>query len=639
MMRLFLILFLACPLQASSDSSHSFISPLEELMASTQPRKLHVRRGRSDQNSQTILVTPENVQWRRRRRSLQNYEFSSDIERRLEGGEEDRDEGDPEDGADVTHRTWGQASGNQQGGYQASGYHNGYTKGSYNASIYNQENAGPTGDHTYLGCLGLSNYELEHEWKFSGEAPKCSYVHHARKRKRSKDADQANALASNATCEKSGWFSSCSQKKGNNTSWSTFYKNHFSGSSKSANTTNSTANEATSQYSNGDVDEAPDQEEGEGNEDQEEEMEENGSEDEEEEDDQGDDDTVLTNENYENVNGDDFVYNQSSVTSAVKGTSSKWWSKWGQKNQTLTNATNVTSDGSDVVQADAAEVDEAEDEPEEEGQEEADEYDPYDDFDLEQCDSYENLWLWDLSLTCKNTKSLDACECSYAEELLFEGTISCEDFSRCPSDCAVCRTCFQLMGCVKSYHDTSSTSPGGFAGMLVGAGVFVVVGGIGYCCMMRRKRDGSSELGAHLMWREVESKGESDTDSNDSGAWAPPKTILAGTADNLPLFDDYYKSMDEGEASQPQMRPAQHRKAAIPGRSAIQLTDRGETDTIEDVATTSVADVENSSTDNSDDCSEVSDYDSTVDGSTVLSADETGAQKIWLAPVDVKLDQ
>ena len=61
------------------------------------------------------------------------------------------------------------------------------------------------------------------------------------------------------------------------------------------------------------------------------------------------------------------------------------------------------------------------------------EYDPYEDFDIEQCDTYENLWLWDLSLTCESEQNLDSCECMFAEELMELELLSCEDSAQCPS--------------------------------------------------------------------------------------------------------------------------------------------------------------------------------------------------------------
>lgn len=75
------------------------------------------------------------------------------------------------------------------------------------------------------------------------------------------------------------------------------------------------------------------------------------------------------------------------------------------------------------------------------------EYDAYEDFDISQCSTYNNLWTWDLALTCESTKSLDGCNCTFAENLLADGLLQCDDGSQCPDDCPVCRTCLTVIGC------------------------------------------------------------------------------------------------------------------------------------------------------------------------------------------------
>lgn len=77
-------------------------------------------------------------------------------------------------------------------------------------------------------------------------------------------------------------------------------------------------------------------------------------------------------------------------------------------------------------------------------------YDPISDFNIGTCDTYENLWLWDLSLSCNASSvkdSLDGCNCTFAAELMESGYLSCEDASLCPRSCAICSTCMSLLGC------------------------------------------------------------------------------------------------------------------------------------------------------------------------------------------------
>lgn len=79
-------------------------------------------------------------------------------------------------------------------------------------------------------------------------------------------------------------------------------------------------------------------------------------------------------------------------------------------------------------------------------------YDPIDDFDIQVCDTYENLWLWDLSLSCNNATEADLssrsdCNCTFAQELMDNGLLMCSNIALCPGDCAICSTCMTLLGC------------------------------------------------------------------------------------------------------------------------------------------------------------------------------------------------
>ena len=66
------------------------------------------------------------------------------------------------------------------------------------------------------------------------------------------------------------------------------------------------------------------------------------------------------------------------------------------------------------------------------------------------------MWIWDLALTCNNSTingdndlfwGGSGCNCSFAEELLENGLLACEDAALCPDDCEVCSTCLELLGC------------------------------------------------------------------------------------------------------------------------------------------------------------------------------------------------
>ena len=43
--------------------------------------------------------------------------------------------------------------------------------------------------------------------------------------------------------------------------------------------------------------------------------------------------------------------------------------------------------------------------------------------------------------------SLNGCNCTFAEELLDNELLTCEDVTFCPDDCLICSTCMKLLGC------------------------------------------------------------------------------------------------------------------------------------------------------------------------------------------------
>jgi len=66
-------------------------------------------------------------------------------------------------------------------------------------------------------------------------------------------------------------------------------------------------------------------------------------------------------------------------------------------------------------------------------------YDPYMAFDVGNCDTYAHLWTYDLLVSC--TDGDQYCECTYTEELMRMGLLSCSDEASCPDECGVCSNC------------------------------------------------------------------------------------------------------------------------------------------------------------------------------------------------------
>jgi hypothetical protein len=144
-------------------------------------------------------------------------------------------------------------------------------------------------------------------------------------------------------------------------------------------------------------------------------------------------------------------------------------------------------------------------------------YSPYSDFDVGTCDTYENLWLWDFSLTCDDADNLESCECNFAEEMMGIGLLSCDMADQCPKDCAICTTCFQVIGCVTGGQEglNSAKSAANFLYVIV-AGVGFLFFGIIYYSANRKR--GNQDLGAHLM----EEQGASGSGAAASSPLAPP---------------------------------------------------------------------------------------------------------------------
>ena len=149
----------------------------------------------------------------------------------------------------------------------------------------------------------------------------------------------------------------------------------------------------------------------------------------------------------------------------------------------------------------------------------ANEYDPYEDFDIEQCDTYEYLWLWDLSLTCESEDTLDSCECIFAEQLMEDGLLSCDDMGLCPADCKICTTCFQLMGCLGGVNGNGTVTARSPLYIFLAAAGILIIGGVYYYA--RKRRRGTSELAAHLMAEDASAMGGFPS-SKEPQVWLAP---------------------------------------------------------------------------------------------------------------------
>ena len=126
--------------------------------------------------------------------------------------------------------------------------------------------------------------------------------------------------------------------------------------------------------------------------------------------------------------------------------------------------------------------------------------DPYTDFDITQCDTYENLWMWDLSMTCDDSDTFDNCECVYTEQLMANGYLTCYDIALCPQDCTICEKCLQIVGCATNVGGTPGVtiSSDTFPYYIIGVAAGVIIAATVTYTKIRQHRN-SDSLGAHLM--------------------------------------------------------------------------------------------------------------------------------------------
>jgi len=119
--------------------------------------------------------------------------------------------------------------------------------------------------------------------------------------------------------------------------------------------------------------------------------------------------------------------------------------------------------------------------------------DPYQDFDIARCDTYENLWAWDIELLCSDDNDPSACTCQYASKLIALGTLSCQNIIDCPNGCAVCTNCLRVLGCDIALADEED-DPRSIAKLntssivLLVAGAAILIFGLLYFLSRRRNR-------------------------------------------------------------------------------------------------------------------------------------------------------
>jgi hypothetical protein len=189
-------------------------------------------------------------------------------------------------------------------------------------------------------------------------------------------------------------------------------------------------------------------------------------------------------------------------------------------------------------------------------------YDPYEAFDIGKCDTYAHLWTYDLFVSCDGGN--DRCECTYTEELLAMGLLTCSDVSSCPTECGVCANCIHSV-CAQFLPSHIIASGVGSNAMFATAAVFGTVL-LATCVAFRQhkqeKKPKGGKLGESLMddngilytsrnWKVSLDKDGQPTTEKDRKNGTTKQVWLAPDVSTIPikpLFPDLLKRDSEFES-------------------------------------------------------------------------------------------
>ncbi len=187
-------------------------------------------------------------------------------------------------------------------------------------------------------------------------------------------------------------------------------------------------------------------------------------------------------------------------------------------------------------------------------------YNPYAAFDIGKCDTYSHLWSYDLFSSC--SAGDEFCECTYAEELMKMGLLSCSDIDLCPHECGVCSNC--LHSICDEYLPTALIAHGlqSNTGYALAAVITTVV--LAAWVNSKRKRPKGGILGESLMdadgipyakrdWKIKVGKDGLPTDQKSKkkvSVWLAPD--VSTIPKRQPLFPDLLETGEKEKGSKKQ---------------------------------------------------------------------------------------
>lgn len=398
---------------------------------------------------------------------------------------------------------------------------------------------------SYIGCLNLTASELQANWIFPGTAPSCSYVHHNGSSSGGSGSSSGSSGSSGGSSS-SGGSGSNSGSSGSNDGSSSSGSNGGSsssgsngGSSSSGNSGGSSSGDGSGSSSGNDSDNSSSSNNGDGSSSSGNSGSGNNN--------SGGDSSSSgnngsTDSNSNNNGGDSSSSENKGSTDSSSNNNGDDGNGDDGRNSGNQDGNSYNSGGNGGYDGSSSNSDEVVtngygyngqsngNNDQESGYSGGSSYSPYSDFDVGTCDTYENLWLWDFSLTCDDADNLESCECNFAEEMLGIGLLSCDMAAECPKDCAICTTCFQVIGCITGGKGglNSAKSAANFL-YVIAAGAGVLFFGIVYYSANRKR--GNQALEAYLM----EDQGESASGSAAPSPPAPPVWLAPDDASSAEI--------------------------------------------------------------------------------------------------------
>ena len=119
-----------------------------------------------------------------------------------------------------------------------------------------------------------------------------------------------------------------------------------------------------------------------------------------------------------------------------------------------------------------------------------------------------------MSLSCEDPYTFTDCDCTFAEELMDAGLLTCDDAESCPDDCPICSTCLVVLGCTEPVRSRSDNVPTSAILYIIAAAVVSLIVFL-LCYHTRRRKQEEDHLKSKLI-----------AGGHKGDSYVPPQTDL-----------------------------------------------------------------------------------------------------------------